>query len=314
MMVNKITFCGCVISYAMMNKQQNANWKLGRLLSFLLRVLRGFKRNQGILLSGAVAYYTLLSIVPLSILALIVLSHVIEEVQLIYTLSTYLEMIIPGYAATLTEQVRVFLEHRRVVGIIGFMVMLFFSSIAFTVLEKAMSVIFFHRVIIKRRNFLISAIIPYVYILVLGLGILLVSFIAGAIETLETRQLIIFGWSLSLEGSSGVALYILGILGEVLMLTSLYLVMPVVRVTFRHALIGGTASTILWEVTRRVLVWYYSVISMVNLIYGSFATAVVALLSTEAVALILLLGAQVISELEPKPDEWTQEKRSGFET
>ena len=314
MMVNKITFCGCVISYAMMNKQQNANWKLGRLLSFLLRVLRGFKRNQGILLSGAVAYYTLLSIVPLSILALIVLSHVIEEVQLIYTLSTYLEMIIPGYAATLTEQVRVFLEHRRVVGIIGFMVMLFFSSIAFTVLEKAMSVIFFHRVIIKRRNFLISAIIPYVYILVLGLGILLVSFIAGAIETLETRQLIIFGWSLSLVGSSGVVLYILGILGEVLMLTSLYLVMPVVRVTFRHALIGGTASTILWEVTRRVLVWYYSVISMVNLIYGSFATAVVALLSTEAVALILLLGAQVISELEPKPDEWTQEKRSGFET
>jgi len=298
----------------MMNKQQNANWKLGRLLSFLLRVLRGFKRNQGILLSGAVAYYTLLSIVPLSILALIVLSHVIEEVQLIYTLSTYLEMIIPGYAATLTEQVRVFLEHRRVVGIIGFMVMLFFSSIAFTVLEKAMSVIFFHRVIIKRRNFLISAIIPYVYILVLGLGILLVSFIAGAIETLETRQLIIFGWSLSLVGSSGVVLYILGILGEVLMLTSLYLVMPVVRVTFRHALIGGTASTILWEVTRRVLVWYYSVISMVNLIYGSFATAVVALLSTEAVALILLLGAQVISELEPKPDEWTQEKRSGFET
>jgi len=298
----------------MMNKQNNANWKLGRLLSFLLRVLRGFKRNQGILLSGAVAYYTLLSIVPLSILALIVLSHVIEEVQLIYTLSTYLEMIIPGYAATLTEQVRVFLEHRKVVGIIGFMVMLFFSSIAFTVLEKAMSVIFFHRVIIKRRNFLISAIIPYVYILVLGLGILLVSFIAGAIETLETRQLIIFGWSLSLVGSSGVVLYILGILGEVLMLTSLYLVMPVVRVTFRHALIGGTASTILWEVTRRVLVWYYSVISMVNLIYGSFATAVVALLSTEAVALILLLGAQVISELEPKPDEWTQEKRSGFET
>jgi len=314
MMVNRIPFCRCVISYAMMNKQQKTNWRLSRLFSFLLSVLRGFKRNQGILLSGAVAYYTLLSIVPLSILALIVLSHVIEEVQLIYTLSTYLEMIIPGYAATLTEQVRVFLEHRRVVGIIGFMVMLFFSSIAFTVLEKAMSVIFFHRVIIKRRNFLISAIIPYVYILVLGLGILLVSFIAGAIETLETRQLIIFGWSLSLVGSSGVVLYILGILGEVLMLTSLYLVMPVVRVTFRHALIGGTASTILWEVTRRVLVWYYSVISMVNLIYGSFATAVVALLSTEAVALILLLGAQVISELEQKPDELTEEKRSGFET
>jgi YihY family inner membrane protein len=298
----------------MMNKRQNINGALSRLFSFLLSVLRGFKRNQGLLLSGAVAYYTLLSIVPMSILALIGLSHFIEEEQLFHTLSTYLEMIIPGYAATLTEQVRVFLEHRNVVGIIGFLVMLFFSSIAFTVLENAMSVIFFHRVRIKRRHFLISAIIPYVYILVLGLGILLVSFITGAIETLENRQIIIFGWRLSLEGTAGVALYILGIIGEVFLLTSLYLVMPAVRITFRRALIGGIAATILWEITRRVLVWYYSVISVVNLIYGSFATAVVALLSTEAVALILLSGAQVIAELERKTDDGTRENLSGFET
>jgi uncharacterized BrkB/YihY/UPF0761 family membrane protein len=47
-----------------------------------------------------------------------------------------------------------------------------------------------------------------------------------------------------------------------------------------------------------VLVWYYSVLSSVNLIYGSFATSVVALLSIEAIAIIVLLGAQVIAELE----------------
>jgi len=297
-----------------MKKKQLVHGGLSKPFSFLLGILRDFKRNQGLLLSGAVAYYTLLSIVPMSILALIGLSHFTEEEQLFHTLSTYLEMIIPGYAATLTEQVRVFLEHRNVIGIIGFLAMLFFSSIAFTVLENAMSVIFFHRVRIKRRHFLISAIIPYVYILVLGLGILLVSFITGAIETLENRQLIIFGLRLSLEGTAGVALYILGIIGEVLLLTSLYLVMPVVRITFRRALIGGIAATILWEITRRVLVWYYSVISMVNLIYGSFATAVVALLSTEAVALILLLGGQVIAELERKTDDAAKEKLSGFET
>ena len=49
-----------------------------------------------------------------------------------------------------------------------------------------------------------------------------------------------------------------------------------------------------------MLVWYYSTLSMVNLIYGSFATAVVALLIAEVAALILLLGAQVIAELERK--------------
>jgi YihY family inner membrane protein len=297
-----------------MNKQQNIYRMMIRFFGFLLRVLRGFRRNHGLLLSGAVAYYTLLSIVPLSIIALIVLTNFIEEQQLIHTLSTYLEMVIPGYAATLTEQVRAFLEVRKVVGIIGFLGMLFFSSLAFSMLENAMAVIFSQQVRIQRRNFIISAIIPFVYILVMGLGIVLVSFIVGAIETLETRHLTILGWSLDLDGATGVSLYILGIVGEVLMLTSIYLVMPVMRVRFRYALIGGTTAAVLWEITRRVLIWYYAAISMVNVIYGSIAITVVALLSIEVVVLILLLGAQVIAELERKPDESVGEEQSGFET
>jgi YihY family inner membrane protein len=298
----------------MMNKLQNAKSMMVRLFSFLLRVLRAFRRNQGLLLSGAVAFYTLLSIVPLSILALIVLTHFIKEQQLIHTLSTFLEMVIPGYAATLTEQVRAFLEHRKVVGGIGFLVMLSFSSLAFSMLENAISVIFFQRVRIQRRNFLISVIIPYVYIFLMGLGIVLVSFIVSATETLESRHLTILGWSLTLGGTTGVALHILGIIGEVLILTSVYLVMPVVRVKFRHALIGGITAAVLWEFTRRVLIWYYAAVPMVSFIYGSIAITVVALISIEIAAIILLLGGQVIAELERKPDESAGEKLSGFET
>jgi len=285
-----------------------------RLLGFPLRVLRGFIRNQGLLLSGAVAFYTLLSIVPMSILALIVLTHFIEEQQLIHTLSTYLEMVIPGYAATLTEQVRVFLEHRKAVGIIGFLVMLFFSSMAFSMLGKAISVIFSQRPGIHRRNLLVSAIIPYVYIITMGLGIILVSLVTGAIETLKSRQLIVFGLNLNLEGSTVLLLDLMGVLAEMLMLTSFYLVMPLKRIRFHHALVAGITATILWEITRRVLVWYYSVVSMVNVIYGSITTVVVALLSIEVVAIILLLGAQVIVELENMLDESGREEHQGIET
>jgi YihY family inner membrane protein len=251
---------------------------------------------------------------PMSILALIVLSQFIGEDQLFHILSTYMEMLIPGYATTLTEQVLEFLKLRKVIGLIGFLVMLFFSSITFSMLENAMSVIFFQRVRIRRRNFFISAVIPYVYIILMGLGIALVSFIAGAIEPLEIRQLTILGRGLGLGSASAVVLHILGIIGEVFMLTSIYLVMPPARVRFRHALIGGVTATVLWEISRRILVWYYSVLSMVNLIYGSLATVVVALLTIEAGALILLLGAQVIAELERRTDEGSGEKLSGFET
>jgi membrane protein len=67
-------------------------------------VLRGFKRNQGLLLSGAVAYYTLLSFIPLSILILIVLSHFVGEEQLFTTISTYMEMALPGSAVIFTAK------------------------------------------------------------------------------------------------------------------------------------------------------------------------------------------------------------------
>jgi len=281
-----------------LSKRRNINQLLGRFFSFLGRVVRGFLRNQGLLLSGALAYYTLLSIVPMSILLLTGLSHFMAEEELINTLSTYTGMVIPGYSSILAEQVQVFLQHRQAVGIIGFVAMLFFSSMAFGVLQSALSVIFFRPVRISRRNFLISAVIPYMYVFSIGLGIVLVSFITGALDALEKRQLILFGWSLSFKAASKIALYMLGVVSEVVLLSSIYLLMPAVRTTFRHALIGGLTATILWEITRRALVWYYSVLSLVNIIYGSFATAVVALLITEAAALIVLLGAQVIAELE----------------
>jgi YihY family inner membrane protein len=298
----------------MANKHFNTPRIPGRLFSFVLAVVRDFRRNQGFLLSGAVAYYTLLSVVPMSILALTVLSHVIGEERLVSTMATYLEMVVPGYTTTLLEQVRVFVENRQMIGSIGFIIMLFFSSIAFTVLENAISVIFFHHVRHERRGFLVSALIPFVYICALALGVVLVSVVVGAVETLESRHLVLFGRSVSFAGTERIALYFLGIAGELLMLTSIYLVMPVVRITFRHALTGGVAATLLWEITRRILVWYYASLSMVNIIYGSIATVVVTLLSIEVSALILLLGAQVIAELGSSTAAPDADEPGGFET
>jgi uncharacterized BrkB/YihY/UPF0761 family membrane protein len=62
-----------------------------------------------------------------------------------------------------------------------------------------------------------------------------------------------------------------------------------------------------------VLVWYYSTLSLVNAIYGSLATAVVALLSIEVAVIILLLGAQVIAEFERSNLDISEADQSGFE-
>jgi hypothetical protein len=47
-----------------------------------------------------------------------------------------------------------------------------------------------------------------------------------------------------------VLLYLLGLAGEILLLTSVYMVMPVGRLWWRHALVGGVTAALLWELTR----------------------------------------------------------------
>jgi YihY family inner membrane protein len=266
--------------------------------SFVACVLRGFRANQGLLLAGAVAYYTLLSMIPLLILMLIALSNFIDEARLFATLSEYLQFVVPGQADALVSELRHFLRNRSEVGGILLITMILFSALAFTVLENAMSVIFIHRVAVRRRRFIVSALLPYLFILFLAIGMVVVTVVSGKLAVLATRDITVFGVPHSLEDLSGYLLYLLGVVGEILMLTAIYLVMPVGRLSFRHALIGGISAGLLWEITRHILVWYYGTISQVRLVYGSLATAITVMLSVEIAAIVLLLGAQVIAEYE----------------
>jgi len=280
---------------------------------FMWRVLKGFKRNQGLLLSGGVAYNSLLSLIPMLALILIGLSQFVDQEKLLEIIITELELIVPGHAEKIADEVEIFLGIRQYVGIIGIGVMLFFSSMAFSMLENAMSVIFYHRIKRHRRHFLISAIIPYMYMILLGIGLVIVTIIAGVLDAIEGETLTILGKSFGFAWASGIGLYLVGIVGLILMLTSLYLVMPVGHISVSHALLGGVTAAILWEITRHVLVWYFAKLSLVNLIYGSFATAVVILLSIEIASIILLLGAQVIAEFERATEELVRAEKEKSE-
>jgi membrane protein len=277
---------------------QNAAKALRQPGAFALAVLKQFRANQGLLLAGAVAYYALLSLVPLLILVVLTLTHIFEEAEVLSTVGASLEFVVPGQSGALVGELRNFLAHRQTVGPVLLVMMLFFSSLAFTVLENAMSVIFFHRVAVRRRHFLMSAVMPYLFILSLAVGLLLVTLVTGALQQLGTRTVVILGRPRLLDTFSSELLYLFGVVGEIFLLTAVYLVMPVGRLSFRRALIGGTAAALLWEITRHVLVWYFSTISQIQVVYGSLTTAIAVLLSVEVGAIVLLLGAQVIAEYE----------------
>lgn len=266
--------------------------------AFTLQVIRAFRANQGLLLAGAVAYYTLLSIVPLLILVVIGLSQVVEQEVLFATLRRALEWVVPGQSKALVQELAAFLEHRAVLGWVLLATMLFFSSLAFSVLESAISVIFLHRVQVHKRHFLVSLALPFGYIAFIALALFAGTFVLANLLAIGQANLLVFGMSWSLSGVSRATLYITGVGVEILLISSVYYFMPVGRISARHALIGGITAGLLWEIIRHGLVLYFTTLSQVNVVYGSLTTAIVVLLSFEIAATLLLLGAQVIAEYE----------------
>ena len=271
---------------------------LGHPLAFAGRVLRRFRANKGLLLAGAIAYYALLSLVPLIILLLVALSHVVQPEPLLDLLRRYLEQLMPGESDMIVAQAIQFLDHRQTFGWTMALVLLFFSSLAFGVLENAMAVIFAHREAAHARHALTSLLLPYLYVLLLGFGLLLATLLIGVLQTVVTKEIRLFGWEWS-RGSLLVGLlYGFGLLSQTGALTLIYRLMPVGQLPWRHALIGGVTATLLWEAVRYGLVWYFANLSAINLVYGSLGGIVIALLSLEAISVIVLLGGQVIAEYE----------------
>jgi membrane protein len=280
---------------------------------FALQTLRSFSKNQGLLLAGAVAYYALLSVVPLLIVSVIALSHLIDQAELLSTLGRYLEWVVPSQSRAVLVDVSAFLQDRIAIGAVLLVTMLFFSSIAFSVLGKSMSIILADRETVNKRHFLVAAVIPYCFVLLLGIALLGVTFVSVVLQAMAEESVQVLGWNWSLRGVSGVLLYVLGFTVETLILAALYLAMPVARIRLNHALVGGFTAALLWEILRHILIWYVATLSKASVVYGSLTTAVVVLLSMELAATVLLLGAQVIAEYRRLGQEFGTEVHQASE-
>ncbi|WP_092013530.1 YihY/virulence factor BrkB family protein [Marinobacter daqiaonensis] len=247
------------------------------------RVLGRFLRNHGILLAGGVGYNVLLSAIPLLAVLGVLLTHIVPEAQLVEVMRIQARHFASGHADLLLEIVQTFLDSRDVIGLIGIPVLLFFSSFAFRMLEDSIAIIF-HQPDTPTRSFWVSAALPYAFILVLGIGLLTLTLIFVLADLFYERP--------------GIILYPLSFVSVFVLFSAIYKVLPIVRIAPRRAVIGGFIAAVLWEGTRLILMYYLQNVSFVNVIYGSLATIIVLLISLEVGAIILLLGAQVIAELE----------------
>jgi len=277
--------------------------RLPKIVRFASRVLRDFfLRNHGLLLTAAVAHNVMLSLIPLSAVIVVVFSHFTDEALLLETIITEVSLIAPGFAPTMTEVLVGFLATRELIGWLGVGSLLLFSSLAFRVLEDAFAIIFHRPIPTLKRRFWVSALMPYLFIGIVAFGLIAITTVNAIIDVQDQKTYRFTGLDILLHNHVNHLIYLTGLLGLVLLFTLFYKIMPVARIPFRRALAGGLTATLLWELVRHLLVSYYTEISIVNIVYGSMATIVIVLLIMESIALILLLGAQVIADLQRSGD------------
>ena len=254
---------------------------------------------KGLLLASAVAYNALLSAIPIAAVLAVILSQFMDDRSAYDVISRELGWVAPTQAAAIATDLATFVEHRDLVGGIGVFVLLFFSALAFRMLDQAFEAIFGAHAPRDRRGYWIRVALPYAFVVVLCVFVIVLTLVSSWIESFAGRTVLLLGRELAFPQVHGLMWVALGLVVQGAVFTVIYIIMPSSHIPWRRAVIGGASAAVMWEITRRVMVWYFTNVSLVSVIYGSLETVVVILLMMEAGAIIVLLGAQVIAELSP---------------
>ena len=260
-----------------------------QLRGFLLRVLRGFLRDGGVELAGALAYNGLLSVVPLFLLATAVFARFVDRQRFIQVVAREIRQLLPtAQAQPINQSIMELIEAPFSGGLVGLVTLVFFSTLGLRTLQHALDVIFRHRrERHEPRSLPRSVMITLAYVLAFGVASLLQALALVKLDSVPWLAQRVPSWT-----------GVLGLVGMALVLASIYLVMPLGKGNPRAALIGGVVAALLWQLLQGLSIWYFANISSVNLIYGSLAGIVVVLFSFELAAGIILLAANVIAEIE----------------
>ncbi len=244
-----------------------------------------FFSDRGTHLAAMVAYYALLSFVPLTFLALALLGLVhradasdflVRELSRAFP-STSLDSILK-----LVHQVQ---DNAATLGIIGGVALLWSSLSLFSALESAFNIVYG----LPNRSFLRGKALAAT-LMVATITTLFASLVVGAVGVEVVKR-----YAPGVAGNSVVA-YILSIavsvVGVFLFLLAVYRLLPTADVTLRDALPGAIAASIVLEASFQVVPVFVR-LAAVNPVLRALGGPAILLLWLYVMANVIVLGAEL---------------------
>jgi membrane protein len=273
---------------------RHARLGIAAIWDVLRDVVKNFEGNGDFNQAAAIALYALLSIIPLFILTLLMAGQFLGPYPNIqHDITESIQKLYPYFSGDLLDQLGRIDEKQNVLGWIGIITLIWFSSMIFGAIETAFNLIFRAQ---SHRNYLVSKLMA-IGMIPMGWAVGIASVGVTYIATILAQQPFIFkGEILMLQ--SFFFRYALPYLVTVLFFTIVYKVIPPMRISWWNALIGSAVFSALMELAKHFFGWYVANYTSYNIIFGSLQTVVILVIWVFYVALILLFCAEIISSFQ----------------
>ena len=251
---------------------------LGRLARYFHLTFRQSYEDAILLTASALAWVTALSLVPLMSVFSFVGARVFSQYPQ-RTLEVFVQ-IVPYSDKSVVDKIAEFLDQAETIH--GFGIVAFFATtlLLFSTIEESLNKIWNVSKGRPLRMRLLS------FILLLFWGPLLLGGTFSSLILLRQAP------ALRLLFERSLLLNVLPFAATVVGLTTLYWVVPYTRVRLRNALAGGLLAGILLEILRQGFGSYVEVFRNVSIVYGSFAFALLFMISLELMWTIILFGGE----------------------
>lgn len=259
------------------------------------RISDSFNRHHGPLLAAAVAFYGLLSLVPLLSLGVALLAELAGGSETaLNTLQNVLAQIVPGNQEVVYKTVSDLKHGSGLAGLIGLGGLLISASAVFSTLEEALNGIWHapaHRVWWKQKLVAIGTALSTIVLMFCSLAI------TSALAWLKNRVVpgtetrvsdIPFVWQLV-----GAAV---PLLLSISTFTLIYKIIPNRPIAWMRALIGGLFAGTAWEIAKYLFAVYLAKFAQYSKVYGSLAAIVSLMIWAYYSSTILLIGGEVMAD------------------
>lgn len=256
-----------------------------------------FFKNGDLNQAAAIALYALLSIIPLFILSVLAAGWFLgSNVDIQRQITAVIRTFHPYFDGNLLSQLGQIESKGHVLGGIGMISLIWFSSMIFGAMDTALNIIFRSG---RRRNVLLSKLFAFSMIPA-GWTVGLTSVLLTYVATLLSNQTV-FGHAPFLKLhllTRAVLQYVIPFLAAALFTTIVFLVIPSKRIRFTTALAGSCLFSLLTELVKHAFTWYVAHHTRYNAIFGSLETVVILLVWVYYMAVIFLFCAELMSSYE----------------